>query len=121
MEAKMIEKIISSKENFSRFTHALACKSFSKRCAKYNVPFDERLQEMTSKIADHHVEKYWPWDDYELYNNFHVFLSNLNYDGSWDIVESHSRIEVGVEVFLKSVEPQDEFKRLHGAFFETMV
>lgn len=116
----MIEKIISSKGNFEKFANSLVKKAFLDRCNKYGHEFDGRVEKMAEIVADHYVDKFFPFTGKYAEDNFFIFLSMFNYYNGWDQVEAASRIMPGIEDFLEFVEPEDEFKRLHGCHMNSI-
>jgi len=120
LDFRIKNKIISNKTNFKAFARAFIKKAFEERAEMFGKELDDSYYEYIEIVANHFIHVFWPFEDYP-YQNLIIFLDIFNYDGSWDVRGSDSRIEPGVEELLRAIEPEEVFKFLHGKNYETML
>lgn len=120
LDFRIKNKIISNKTNFKAFARAFIKNAFEERAEMFGKELDDSYYEAIEIIANHYINVYWPFEDYP-YQNLMIFLDIFNYDGSWDVRGSDSRIHPGVEELLRKIEPEEVFRFLHGEQYETML
>ncbi len=120
LDFKIKNKIIANETNFKTFARAFIKKAFEERAELFGKELYDSYYKYIELVANLFIDSFWPFEDYP-YENLLLFLWIFNFDRSWDVRGSNSRIHPGVEELLRKTEPEKVFKFLHGTHYETML
>lgn len=93
-------------------------KSFVDRCNKFGKDVDNTVEKSIELITEYYIEE--EWDDSLDEEHFDRVCRYFNATGGWDVPGSLLRTLSGIEQTLHYIEPEDEFKRLHGEYYDTL-